>query len=106
MNNPTPDPNLAAPPLVLSVEGSVIGRAERLAVDADGVILLDGLDGLARVFFAERMGPGGEPEPLREVVIVDQRGGRGVRARRAVVRQFSSGTGHISLETGPDSVKE
>jgi hypothetical protein len=95
----THDPNIAAPPLAISVGGTVIGRAERLAVDADGVILLEGLDGMARVFFAERMGPGGEPEPLADVMIVDQRGGRGVRARHAVVRQFSSGTGHISLET-------
>ena len=102
MNTKSIDPGSARDefPIALSIGGTPIGAARAIAEEAQspGVFRFEGLDFIARVFFAERVGPGGpEDTPLRDVCIQDRGRQRTMRAREATVRHFSAGTGELEL---------
>jgi hypothetical protein len=90
-----PDDNL---PIRLTVGGTDIGAACELEEDTEG-LRFEGLDDMARVFFAERVGPGGPGDDitLRDVCVRDANLGRTLRAAEARVRHFSAGTGELEL---------
>src|SRR5437868_5403846 len=89
-------------PIAILVGGAPIGSARALEVDAaSGALQLRDLDALARVFFAERVGPGDPEAALSRLEIRDPATGRVVSAAAAKVRSFSSGTGDLDL-TGVD----
>jgi hypothetical protein len=86
-------------PIALSVSGTPIGGACALAEDEGGTLHFEGLDVMARVFFAERVGPGGPGADitLRDVCVRDHDRHRTLRASEAQVRHFSAGTGDLEL---------
>jgi hypothetical protein len=87
-------------PIALSIGGAPIGAARALEEEADspGVFRFEGLDFIARVFFAERVGPGGpEDTRLRDLCVQDRARQRTMRAPEATVRSFSAGTGELEL---------
>jgi hypothetical protein len=87
-------------PIALSIGGQSIGAARAIAEEAEspGVFRLEGLDFIARVFFAERVGPGGpEDTRLRDLCVQDRARQRIMSAPEATVRHFSAGTGELEL---------
>ncbi len=86
-------------PIALSVAGTSIGGASAVADDIEGGLRFEGLDVLARVFFAERVGPGGPGDDItvQDVCVRDHNQHRTMRALEARVRHFSAGTGDLEL---------
>ena len=86
-------------PISLSVEGTPIGGACMIEDDHAGTLRFEGLDVIARVFFAEYLGPGGPGEDTRvkDVWVTDHTRHRTLRAPEATVRHFSAGTGELEL---------
>jgi hypothetical protein len=86
-------------PIALSVAGTPIGGASTIEQEADGSLRFEGLDVMARVFFAERVGPGGPGDDItvRDVCVKDRDRGRIMRAAEARVRHFSAGMGDLEL---------
>lgn len=86
-------------PIALSLGGESIGAARAVETEeATGTFRFAGLDFIARVFFAERVGPGGpENTPLVDLCVSDGAGQRILRAGQATVRHFSAGTGDLEL---------
>jgi hypothetical protein len=86
-------------PIQLMVAGTAIGGACEVEDDVEGGLRFEGLDEIARVFFAERVGPGGPGDDitLRDVCVWDRRYQRTLRAAEARVRHFSAGTGDLEL---------
>jgi hypothetical protein len=87
-------------PIALSIGGTPIGAARSIAEEQEspGVFRFHGLDFIARVFFAERVGPGGpEDTRLRDVCVQDRGRQRTMRASEATVRSFSAGTGELEI---------
>ena len=87
-------------PIALSIGGTSIGAARAVAEEAEspGVFRFEGLDFIARVFFAERVGPGGpEDTQLRDLCVQDRSRQRTLSAPEATVRHFSAGTGELEL---------
>ena len=87
-------------PIALSIGGTLIGAARAIAEEEEspGVFRFEGLDFIARVFFAERVGPGGpEDTRLRDLCVQDRARHRTMSARAATVRSFSAGTGELEL---------
>jgi hypothetical protein len=91
--------NISDPPILLTVAGTAIGGASEVMEDLEGALCFEGLDGMARIFFAERVGPGGPGDDikLRDVSVWDGRQRRTLRAAEARVRHFSAGTGELEL---------
>ena len=93
-------------PISLSIGGTPIGGAraiEQAEDDAPGTFRFEGLDFIARVFFAERVGPGGpEDTTLKDLCVFDRAHHRTMRAIEAKVRHFSSGTGELELTAAFD----
>ena len=87
------------PPVILTVQGTKIGGAENVEKDAEGTFFFEDLDSSARVFFAERLGPGGPGEDavVADVTVEDTLHHQTLHASRAIVRHFSSGTGELAL---------
>jgi hypothetical protein len=86
-------------PISLSLEGAPIGAAQGMEEEEAGTFRLAGLDFIARVFFAERVGPGGpEDTCLRDLTVMDHARHRTLRAPVATVRSFSAGTGELELD--------
>jgi hypothetical protein len=86
-------------PIALSLGGAPIGAARAIAEEeSPGVFRFEGLDFIARVFFAERVGPGGpEDTQLRDLCVQDRARHRTMSATEATVRHFSAGTGELEL---------
>jgi hypothetical protein len=86
-------------PISLTLGGASIGAARTVeAEESTGTFRFEGLDFIARVFFAERVGPGGpENTPLVDLCVSDRGGHRIMRAHNATVRHFSAGTGDLEL---------
>ena len=85
-------------PISLSLGGTPIGGARAIEDEGPGVFRFEGLDFIARVFFAERIGPGGpEDTMLKDLCVLDRSHHRTMRAMVAKVRHFSSGTGELEL---------
>jgi hypothetical protein len=85
-------------PIALWLGGSSIGAARAMAEETAGMFRLQGLDFIARVFFAERVGPGGpENTPLADLCVMDRAHRRTMRAPVATVVSFSAGTGELEL---------
>jgi hypothetical protein len=86
-------------PISLSLEGAPIGAAQGMEEEETGTFRLEGLDFIARVFFAERVGPGG-PEDTRlcDLTVMDRARHRTMRAHVATVRSFSAGTGELEFQ--------
>jgi hypothetical protein len=96
-------------PISLTLGGASIGAARAVEAaegteEGTGTFRFEGLDFIARVFFAERVGPGGpENTPLVDLCVSDRGGHRIMRAHQATVRHFSAGTGDLEV-TAPVSV--
>jgi hypothetical protein len=85
-------------PIALSLGGMSIGAARGIAEEEIGMFRIDGLDSIARVFFAERVGPGGpENTRLADLCVMDRAHHRTMRAPVATVLSFSAGTGELEL---------
>jgi hypothetical protein len=86
-------------PISLTVEGTPIGGACTIEDDHAGTLRFEGLDVIARVFFAEYLGPGGPGEDIRvrDVCVMDHTRHRTMRAPEATVRHFSAGMGELEL---------
>src|SRR5262245_4581949 len=84
-------------PISLSVSGTPIGGASAIEEEVAGTFRFEGLDVLARVFFAERVGPGGPGDDItvRDVCVTDEGEKRTMRALEARVRHFSAGAGEL-----------
>jgi hypothetical protein len=90
-------------PIALSLGGTPIGAARAVEQEAAGVFRFEGLDFIARVFFAERVGPGGpEDTRLQDLTIMDHARHRTMAAPEATVRHFSAGTGELELAASFD----
>ena len=86
-------------PIALSLGGESIGAARAVETEeGTGTFRFAGLDFIARVFFAERVGPGGpENTPLVDLCVSGRGGQRILRADQAIVRHFSAGTGDLEV---------
>ena len=86
-------------PISLTLGGTPIGAARAIEEEeGTGTFRFEGLDFIARVFFAERVGPGGpEHTPLQDLCVSDSGRHRTLRANEAMVRHFSAGTGDLEL---------
>ena len=85
-------------PISLSLGGTPIGAARAIEEEGTGTFHIEGLDFIARVFFAERVGPGGpERTTLVDLTLSDRGRHRTMRAHEAVVSHFSAGTGDLEL---------
>ena len=83
-------------PIALSIGGTPIGAARAIAEEEEspGVFRFEGLDFIARVFFAERVGPGGpEDTRLRDLCVQDRARQRTMSAPRGDGPQFLGGHG-------------
>jgi len=89
----------APPPVILTVQGTRIGGAGHVEKEEEDTFFFEDLDSSARVFFAERLGPGGPGEDavVADVMVEDTLHHETLRANRAVVRHFSAGTGELAL---------
>jgi hypothetical protein len=88
-------------PISLFLGGASIGAARSVETEeGTGTFRFEGLDFIARVFFAERVGPGGpENTPLVDLSVSHRNGQRIMRAHQATVRHFSAGTGDLEVTT-------
>jgi hypothetical protein len=86
-------------PIVLTVAGTPIGAACTVAEEVEGTLHFEGLDGMALVFFAERVGPGGPGDDItvRDLCVTDRNQHRSMQADEARVRHFSAGSGDLEL---------
>jgi hypothetical protein len=85
-------------PIALSLGGAPIGAAREMAEETAGMFRLEGLDFIARVFFAERVGPGGpENTRLADLCVMDLARHRTMHAPEATLVSFSAGTGELEL---------
>jgi hypothetical protein len=91
-------------PIILSIGGTFIGGACIIAEEGAGTLRLEGLDVIARVFFAECVGPGGPGDDTRvqDVCVTDHVRHRTMRAPVAFVRHFSAGAGEVELSAAFD----
>ena len=86
-------------PISLWLGGTPIGAARALdQEEGTGTFRFEGLDFIARVFFAERVGPGGpEDTALTDLSVSDRGRHRTMHADQATIRHFSAGTGDLEL---------
>jgi hypothetical protein len=91
-------------PIILSIGGTPIGGACAICEEQTGTWRFEGLDVIARVFFAEYLGPGGPGDDTRvqDVCVLDHVRHRTLRAPVATVRHFSAGAGELELTAAFD----
>jgi hypothetical protein len=86
-------------PIRLTVAGTPIGGACTVEEEVEGTLRFEGLDVMARVFFAERVGPGGPGDDItvRDLCVLDHNQHRSMKAEEARIRHFSAGSGDLEL---------
>ena len=99
MRMDTREPGLHELPIVLTVSGTPVGGACTVAEEVEGTLRFEGLDVMARVFFAERVGPGGPGDDItvRDLRVVDHNRHCSIQAEEAQIRHFSAGMGDLEL---------